>query len=67
MGRIRDELRRAMALIKMRGDDRGQKLAEHLCEEAPAERPYVRRDDDRRHDLVARPAWHARQPARSGT
>ena len=56
-----------MALIKMRGDDRGQKLAEHLCEEAPAERPYVRRDDDRRHDLVARPAWHARQPARSGT
>ncbi|KAF8539701.1 hypothetical protein BDD12DRAFT_736574 [Trichophaea hybrida] len=44
VGRIRDELRRAMMLIKIRGD-RGNKLGEHLCEEAPPERPYVRRED----------------------
>lgn len=44
VARIRDELRRAMSLIKIRGD-RGRRLARFLCEEAPPERPFVRREE----------------------
>jgi hypothetical protein len=44
VARIRDELRRAMMLIKIRGD-RGRKLAQFLCEEAPPDRPFVRREN----------------------
>jgi hypothetical protein len=33
-----------MMLIKIRGD-RGRKLAQFLCEEAPPDRPFVRREN----------------------
>jgi hypothetical protein len=33
-----------MMLIKIRGD-RGNKLAQYLCEEAPLERTFIRKED----------------------
>lgn len=43
VGRIKEEFRRAVRLIRYR--DGGKTMSEHLCMEAPPERPWVRRED----------------------
>jgi len=43
VGRMRDELRRAMRMIKFR--DGGKSVTEFLCIEAPPDRPFIRRED----------------------
>lgn len=43
VGRIKEELRRAVRLIRYR--DGGKTMSECLCMEAPPERPWIRRED----------------------
>lgn len=43
VGRIREEFRRAVRLIRFR--DGGRTMSEYLCMEAPPERPWIRRED----------------------
>lgn len=48
VGRIREEFRRAVRLVRYR--DGGKTVSECLCMEAPPERPWVRREDRDRAD-----------------